>query len=156
MDADNTMKPYAADDPDAEQKASDRESAHSDEVHPGADDVVFDLVDVVEEPAEHIPPRVDEPEALKEEEPAETPPPWDDQPEALKAEEPAETAPPWDDQPETVEVEEPAEPTPPRDVLPEALEQEIIRIAEKVAREMFPDIAERVIREEIEKLKEKL
>ncbi|MBN1381929.1 MAG: hypothetical protein JXA41_09665 [Deltaproteobacteria bacterium] len=29
----------------------------------------------------------------------------------------------------------------------------ISRIAEKVAREMFPDIAERIIREEIEKLK---
>ena len=31
---------------------------------------------------------------------------------------------------------------------------EVARVAEKVAREMFPGIAERIIREEIEKLKE--
>jgi len=99
MDADDKLKHYAADGSDAEEDAPDREDVHPGEDRPKDDDVIIDLVDVAEEPAEDLPPR---------------------------------------------------------DVLPEALEKEVIRIAEKVAREMFPDIAERIIREEIEKLKEKL
>ena len=41
-----------------------------------------------------------------------------------------------------------------RSYIDEALERKIIEAAERIAREMFPAIAERIIREEIEKLKE--
>ena len=42
----------------------------------------------------------------------------------------------------------------PVDLLDDKIMEAVSRVAERVAREMFPSIAEKVIREEIDKLKE--
>lgn len=42
----------------------------------------------------------------------------------------------------------------PVDLLDDKIMETVSRVAERVAREMFPSIAEKVIREEIDKLKE--
>ncbi len=51
-------------------------------------------------------------------------------------------------------VEEGSEEVVPDDILNDTIVETVSRIAERVAREMFPSIAEKVIREEIDKLKE--
>jgi len=51
-------------------------------------------------------------------------------------------------------VEEGSEEVLPDDILNDTIIQTVSKIAERVAREMFPSIAEKVIREEIDKLKE--
>lgn len=50
--------------------------------------------------------------------------------------------------------EEGSEEVLPDDILNDTIIQTVSKIAERVAREMFPSIAEKVIREEIDKLKE--
>lgn len=50
-------------------------------------------------------------------------------------------------------VEEGPEEVLPGDILDDKIMEAVSRVAERVAREMFPSIAEKVIREEIDKLK---
>ncbi|MBW2631513.1 MAG: hypothetical protein JRC90_07095 [Deltaproteobacteria bacterium] len=51
-------------------------------------------------------------------------------------------------------VEEGSEEVLPGDILDDKIMEAVSKVAERVAREMFPSIAEKVIREEIDKLKE--
>ena len=51
-------------------------------------------------------------------------------------------------------VEEGSEEVLPVDILDDKIMEAVSKVAERVAREMFPSIAEKVIREEIDKLKD--
>ena len=51
-------------------------------------------------------------------------------------------------------VEEGPEEVLPVDILDDKIMEAVSKVAERVAREMFPSIAEKVIREEIDKLKD--
>lgn len=51
-------------------------------------------------------------------------------------------------------VEEGSEKIVPVDIPDDKIMEAVSRVAERVAREMFPSIAEKIIREEIDKLKE--
>jgi len=51
-------------------------------------------------------------------------------------------------------VEEKSDGAPPADTLDDEIAGVVSKIAERIAREMFPSIAEKIIREEIDRLKE--
>lgn len=51
-------------------------------------------------------------------------------------------------------VEEKSDGTPPAETLDDEIAGVVAKIAERIAREMFPSIAEKIIREEIDRLKE--
>jgi hypothetical protein len=116
---------------------------------PGARDKVYDLVDIVDD----LPVRIHDLTDIVEE------------PEPRRSEEPQEVlvidGRGYEKEPQPEEkihdlvhlVEENPLPVQPQGLSPEEMRKIIVETVERMAREMLPDIAERVIREEIEKLK---
>lgn len=117
---------------------------------PGDSDEIYDLLDIVEESPDKIHELIDiieEPKPLLKEEPQGTL--------VINGRGYQEVLPQERNTPDLLDiaVEKPLAKQP-MVLLEDELKREILATVERMTREMFPDIAERIIREEIEKLKE--